>query len=247
MHVRRAFSSARQISPEQDKLSIASNKVLAAIRAAPSQSVLLPLPYNSSKPLRHLSDIDYLAPQCSRLSGLLRASDLQYIFSSPGERKVATSFDGTADCVGDDAMALIDALKAQMHQRVKAIVPEHTVESGCIVSWLSPQNSEKSRASTSNLKEHSYSYTDWHVDKANNFEYDITALLYLSAHNVDFGGGELNFSNPNGPWTTVQPQPGRFVVFDSSIDNPHCVNEVTWGDRLLLSVWYTRTQDKTKL
>ena len=105
-------------------------------------------------------------------------------------------------------------------------------EAGAILSWLSPQPDTDP---VSIINGTSYSYTDPHCDKANNFEYDIAFLLYL---NSSFTGGDFCFMDLHCD-RFVQPKAGRFLSFTSSIENIHRVTPVLSGNRLLLSVWYS--------
>jgi len=184
-------------------------------------------------PLRHILDDAIDSAQCVRLAALIRQSELQHIVLTPGERKIAGDIDALPSLLGDVVVGLIDALKIQMREQVEAVVEGGITETGCIISWLSPLDA------TPHNEE--YAYTVLHCDKANNFEYDISALLYLSTHDQDFGGGELRFVDPVSlKEVALLPDAGRLVVFDSGIDNLHRVSPVSWGDRLLLSVWYGR-------
>ena len=182
-----------------------------------------------------------------RLAAMLKQSELQHAFSTPGERKIATTYDGIESVLGDSTVALMDALKLQMHEHVvqamcklsgNSVLPQLD-EAGCIVSWLSPSAPP---APSRGVESSAYHYSDWHCDKANNFEYDITALLYLSQQDVDFGGGSLVFADATSASSIVHPLPGRLVVFDAGLESIHRVQPVEWGDRLLLSVWYGRRE-----
>ena len=99
--------------------------------------------------------------------------------------------------------------------------------------------------------EGTYSYWSAHCDKANNNDYDLSALLYL---NNDFSGGDLIFMDSDRQTnlestscenraatqeSVIQPKRGRLVVFNSCVENIHRVQAVTEGNRFLLSVWYS--------
>ena len=84
-----------------------------------------------------------------------------------------------------------------------------------------------------------------HCDKANNYEYDVSGLLYLSSGSgLDFRGGELCFLREEEEEEDVEcflePRKGRFAVFSSSLDrvNVHRVMRLKSGERHLLSVWW---------
>jgi predicted 2-oxoglutarate/Fe(II)-dependent dioxygenase YbiX len=42
----------------------------------------------------------------------------------------------------------------------------------------------------------------------------------------------------------VEPRAGRVVTFTSGWENPHFVEKVTSGERLVLSFWFTCDRDK---
>ena len=48
-----------------------------------------------------------------------------------------------------------------------------------------------------------YHYWDVHCDKANNFEYDISCILYLNDEGEDFRGGEFVFMDTVPADTTI--------------------------------------------
>ena len=96
-----------------------------------------------------------------------------------------------------------------------------------------------------------------HCDKANNFEYDIGCLLYLSTSGVNFTGGNFIFMDMVQRKSAakcidessedvlferaVQPVAGRFLLFSNTWEHMsvHRMAPVLTGDRLLLSAWYT--------
>ncbi|CAE7283223.1 ogfod3 [Symbiodinium natans] len=77
-----------------------------------------------------------------------------------------------------------------------------------------------------------------HVDKANVASYDWSALLYLSEHGTDFQGGELIFHDDEDDKFIV-PSRGLLAFFSSGLENVHRVNTMAWGQRLVLSMWFT--------
>lgn len=136
----------------------------------------------------------------------------------------------------------LEALKCRMAAAVEEREGSSLQESGCIFSWLSvlPQSEDLN----------GYVYTVPHCDKANNFEYDVTALLYLNSLEEctpsspglpSFTGGSLAFLEEDGD-AILEPQVGRLVVFDSDERFLHRVEPVTSGDRFLLSVWFQRSR-----
>lgn len=80
-----------------------------------------------------------------------------------------------------------------------------------------------------------YSYTDPHCDKANNYEYDLTVLLYLNSHH-QYTGGELVLLDDYVD-KVIEPTAGRLFLFESSLHNIHKVEPVSSGNRLVLSLW----------
>lgn len=187
-----------------------------------------------SDPQRHVAVADgfvedaYLTTLCS----LVANSQLQHIVSSPGERKLvvdANSLCLAEEVLGSKPIAMLSRLRSELADFLRAHCEYETQEAGAILSWLSPfQTSDKSL----------YRYTDPHVDKANNFEYDVGCLLYL---NSDFTGGDFVFMDEDKDYI-VQPKSGRVLLFSSSIENVHRVEQVTRGNRMLLSVWHSVKQ-----
>ena len=85
-------------------------------------------------------------------------------------------------------------------------------------------------------------YWHRHVDRENTEHYHYSGLLYMSDFGTDFTGGLLHFysaSTPSEVELTVEPRAGRVVIFTAGSENPHMVERVTSGDRLVLSFWFT--------
>jgi predicted 2-oxoglutarate/Fe(II)-dependent dioxygenase YbiX len=85
-------------------------------------------------------------------------------------------------------------------------------------------------------------YWHRHVDRENTEHYHYSGLLYMSDFGTDFTGGLLHFysaSTPSKVELTVEPRAGRVVIFTAGSENPHMVERVTSGDRLVLSFWFT--------
>jgi predicted 2-oxoglutarate/Fe(II)-dependent dioxygenase YbiX len=78
-----------------------------------------------------------------------------------------------------------------------------------------------------------------HVDKANQPQYDISALLYLGTAGEDFEGGLFAF-NDHDCDRLVAPVAGRMLAFGSGFENLHQVRPVRSGERFVLSVWFRR-------
>ena len=98
----------------------------------------------------------------------------------------------------------------------------------------------------------------WHVhaDRNNTEHYHYSGLLYLNEYEKDFEGGKLHFYDPksfnedthtaseDGIQQTIEPRPGRVVVFTSGHENPHKVERVESGTRFVLAFWFTCTKEK---
>ena len=80
-----------------------------------------------------------------------------------------------------------------------------------------------------------------HVDRNNTAHYHYSGLLYLSDYQTDFKGGRIIFYNGNDNTIeqVVEPTPGRTIIFSSGHENPHKVERVTKGERLVLAFWFT--------
>ena len=127
--------------------------------------------------------------------------------------------------LGATVNTVLFQLKEKMHATACRITRKKLVEAGSILSWLSEAASDRI----------AFRYWDAHCDKANNFEYDISVLLYL---NSDFLGGEFVFMDDNID-RIVQIKAGRLLLFDSTISNIHRVERVLSGNRIALSIWYS--------
>ena len=133
--------------------------------------------------------------------------------------------DTSEEMLGATTNTIILQLKEEVYVAACSIIGKKLVEAGSILSWLS-------KASNDSI---AYKYWDAHCDKANNFEYDVSVLLYL---NSDFSGGEFVFMDDNID-RVVQIRAGRLLLFDSTISNIHRVERVLSGDRMALSIWYS--------
>ena len=86
-------------------------------------------------------------------------------------------------------------------------------------------------------------YWTRHVDRNNTNHYHYSALLYLSTYNKDFGdGGTFHIFDEHNldkeEWE-VEVRRGRTLLFSSGVENPHQVTKIGWGERLVLSLWFT--------
>jgi hypothetical protein len=129
------------------------------------------------------------------LSNRIKTSQLKHLFSTSGERKISVDAINSEvadleDILGEATVAALFRLKNEFCHR---IIREHwglqagLKEAGAILSWLSPQHTSDP---VSIINGNNYSYTDPHCDKANNFNYDVAFLLYLSS---EFEGGGFLF------------------------------------------------------
>nr|GME07660.1 prolyl 3-hydroxylase 1 isoform X1 [Ipomoea batatas] len=80
----------------------------------------------------------------------------------------------------------------------------------------------------------------WHSD--NNRPYlkqrDFAAVCYLNSYNVDFKGGVFHFQD--GEPTDILPMAGDAILYTADDQNIHCVDEVTDGERVTLTLWFSR-------
>ncbi|XP_020104830.1 uncharacterized protein LOC109721542 isoform X5 [Ananas comosus] len=64
------------------------------------------------------------------------------------------------------------------------------------------------------------------------------AVCYLNNHGKDFKGGIFHFQD--GEPSAVVPFAGDVVIYTADRRNVHCVDEVIEGERLTLTLWFTR-------
>ncbi|KAK4786256.1 hypothetical protein SAY86_002945 [Trapa natans] len=80
----------------------------------------------------------------------------------------------------------------------------------------------------------------WHSD--DNREYlkqrDFSAVCYLNSHGESFRGGLFHFKD--GELQTVVPSAGDLLIYTADSNNIHSVEEVTDGERLTLTLWFSR-------
>eukprot|EP00602_Paraphysomonas_sp_CaronLab_P009781 CAMPEP_0185026834 /NCGR_PEP_ID=MMETSP1103-20130426/11351_1 /TAXON_ID=36769 /ORGANISM="Paraphysomonas bandaiensis, Strain Caron Lab Isolate" /LENGTH=265 /DNA_ID=CAMNT_0027560553 /DNA_START=73 /DNA_END=870 /DNA_ORIENTATION=+ len=95
----------------------------------------------------------------------------------------------------------------------------------------------------------------WHIhaDMNNTAHYHFSGLLYLSNYEEDFTGGRLLFYPPATPLSLspgvepeqiIEPVAGRTVIFSSGPENPHRVERLLAGQRLVLAFWFTCDQSR---
>lgn len=67
----------------------------------------------------------------------------------------------------------------------------------------------------------------------------VAAVAYLSTQGDDFTGGSFCFKEGPGP-LSISPQAGRVICYTAGPENEHCVDTVLSGERLVLTMWFTR-------
>ncbi|XP_062216259.1 uncharacterized protein LOC133916558 isoform X2 [Phragmites australis] len=80
----------------------------------------------------------------------------------------------------------------------------------------------------------------WHSDDNKPYlrQRAFTAVCYLNDHGKDYEGGILQFQD--GEPSSIVPVAGDVVIYTADSCNVHCVDEVTEGERLTLTLWFTR-------
>ncbi|RLN19878.1 uncharacterized protein C2845_PM02G32120 [Panicum miliaceum] len=80
----------------------------------------------------------------------------------------------------------------------------------------------------------------WHSDDNKPYlrQRTFTAVCYLNNHGEDYKGGILQFQD--GDPSSIVPVAGDVVIYTADNRNVHCVTEVTEGERLTLTLWFTR-------
>lgn len=90
-------------------------------------------------------------------------------------------------------------------------------------------------------------YWHTHADMNNTAHYHFSGLLYLSTYGVDFKGGRFIFYNSIDETLqeqVIEPIAGRTVIFTSGPENPHRVERVASGERLVLAFWFTCDKER---
>ena len=235
----------RCLNSSSDELSRVANERIAALLAQQRRrKPLLPTAHKEPVDISirgvHVKD-DFTDPDsCAVLCRLLQQSELASLYSSPGERIISADSRRTLDAVVGETVTLkLEGLRERLRAHVQDAVGSgaRLFEAGAIVSWLTPPGPGLQAASAA---QGAYVYWNAHCDKANNFDYDHSVLLYLNTGGgVDFDGGDLVFMD-DGVDYHLTPRAGRCVLFDSTEDNIHRVQPVASGHRFLFSAWYSR-------
>ncbi|XP_021641297.2 uncharacterized protein LOC110636073 isoform X2 [Hevea brasiliensis] len=80
----------------------------------------------------------------------------------------------------------------------------------------------------------------WHSDDNRPYlkQRDFTAVCYLNTYAKDFKGGLFHFQD--GEPTTLVPKAGDVAIYTADSSNVHSVDEITEGERLTLTLWFSR-------
>ncbi|KAK9074444.1 hypothetical protein SSX86_007042 [Deinandra increscens subsp. villosa] len=80
----------------------------------------------------------------------------------------------------------------------------------------------------------------WHSDDNRPYlkQRDYAAVCYLNSYGLDFGGGLFHFQD--GEPTTFVPMVGDALIYTADSRNIHSVDEITEGERLTLTLWFSR-------
>lgn len=80
----------------------------------------------------------------------------------------------------------------------------------------------------------------WHSDDNRPYlkQRDFAAVCYLNSYGKDFKGGLFHFQD--GDPTTIVPLAGDVVMYTADCRNIHSVDEITDGERLTLTLWFSR-------
>ncbi|KAL8229893.1 hypothetical protein R6Q57_014793 [Mikania cordata] len=80
----------------------------------------------------------------------------------------------------------------------------------------------------------------WHSDDNRPYlkQRDYAAVCYLNSYGADFGGGLFHFQD--GEPTTFSPMAGDALIYTADSRNIHSVEEITEGERLTLTLWFSR-------
>ncbi|KAK9750481.1 hypothetical protein RND81_02G200400 [Saponaria officinalis] len=66
----------------------------------------------------------------------------------------------------------------------------------------------------------------------------VKAVCYLNSYEEDFSGGIFHFQD--GEPANYEPMAGDLVLYSADRRNIHCVDEITAGERLTLTLWFSR-------
>ncbi|XP_027153646.1 uncharacterized protein LOC113753641 [Coffea eugenioides] len=80
----------------------------------------------------------------------------------------------------------------------------------------------------------------WHSDDNRLYlkQRDFAAVCYLNSYNEDFRGGLFHFQD--GEPSTIEPMAGDAVMYTADNRNIHSVDEIIEGERITLTLWFSR-------
>ncbi|KAF6144572.1 hypothetical protein GIB67_006064 [Kingdonia uniflora] len=80
----------------------------------------------------------------------------------------------------------------------------------------------------------------WHSDDNRSYlkQRHFAAVCYLNNHGEDFEGGLFQFQD--GKPATIAPMAGDVLMYSADSRNIHSVDEITDGERLTLTLWFSR-------
>ncbi|XP_016489969.1 uncharacterized protein LOC107809790 [Nicotiana tabacum] len=80
----------------------------------------------------------------------------------------------------------------------------------------------------------------WHSDDNRPYlkQRDFAAVCYLNSYDVDFKGGIFHFKD--GEPADIVPMAGDVIMYTADDQNIHSVDEITEGERITLTLWFSR-------
>ncbi|KAM3324732.1 putative protein isoform X1 [Capsicum chacoense] len=80
----------------------------------------------------------------------------------------------------------------------------------------------------------------WHSDDNRPYlkQRDFAAVCYLNSYDADFKGGIFHFKD--GEPADVVPMAGDVIMYTADDRNIHSVDEITEGERITLTLWFSR-------
>ena len=198
---------------------------------------------------RHLVHDVASGEECRRAAAIAMQTMSIYCDSDhDGSRLLPPHLPTALPLLGERGFALFAALRDRVAERARARYG--AVEpSNSLISWISGARDAGSVAEDREATPTCFDLTRDprhgtyapHVDQANQRHYDVSALLYLTTAGVDFSGGGFAFNDADCDHRLIEPTAGLLLTFPSGFDNLHQVRPVRRGERVVLSVWFTRT------
>lgn len=80
----------------------------------------------------------------------------------------------------------------------------------------------------------------WHSDDNRPYlkQRDFAAVCYLNSYGADFMGGIFHFKD--GEPADIVPMAGDVIMYTADDQNIHSVDEITEGERITLTLWFSR-------